>query len=143
MRAGGREAASARIFLTPPTREAYFPRMLMPTIDGGIIDRKKPGRPRTHFPRGERRETMLVIAYAEIAEAQPTKLQTIIARADALRVAAKMRGDRGLQRDALAIIERGERRLAWFKRQEAKAKSVRTRLEARRRAFGSPTTLEM
>ncbi|HEY8138015.1 MAG TPA: hypothetical protein VIF61_09235 [Methylocystis sp.] len=47
----------------------------------------------------------------------PPKLKDIIACADALRVAAKMRGDRGLERSAIAIIDRARGRLARFKRQ--------------------------
>jgi hypothetical protein len=64
---------------------------------------------------------LLQVAFAEIAEAGPAKLSDIAARADVLRVRAKMRGDYSLQRAALMILERAERRLRWFKRKEAKA----------------------
>ena len=90
--------------------------------DGSVTEAPtKRGRPRTHFPRGERREILLTVSYQEIAEAQPAKLREIIERADALRIAAKARGDRGLERSALAILKRAQRRLNWFLRQGEKA----------------------
>jgi hypothetical protein len=60
---------------------------------------------------------MLQIAYLVIAEAQPLRLREIIAKAECLRVRARMFGDHALAKSALAIKERAERRLAWFKRQ--------------------------
>jgi hypothetical protein len=97
----------------------FRPVSLSVAPDGSVVDRKKPGRPRARFPANERRETPLVIAYSEIAEAQPLRLREIIERAETVRVTGRALANPSLQRAALAIIERAERRLNWFRRQEA------------------------
>ena len=60
----------------------------------------------------ERRELVRQIAFAEISEARPPKLLVIAAKAEALRVRARMFGDRVLEAIAVEIKERAERRLA-------------------------------
>jgi hypothetical protein len=93
----------------------------MTTPDGGIIDRKRPGRRRTHFPARERRQTLLTITFGEISEAQPTELRDIIDRAEALRIKARMSDDKTLEAVAAVIKQRAQTRLASWKRREAKA----------------------
>ena len=98
--------------------------MTLTVSPGGAVAeaeaRKRPGRPRTHFPPDEKRMMLLQIAFAEIAEAEPLRLRDIAERADVLLVRAKMRRHHGLAGDALMILERAERRLRALKRQEAK-----------------------
>jgi hypothetical protein len=99
----------------------------MTTSDGGLVDRKKPGRTRTHFSKADDRELLLRAAFREIAASDPPKLRQIVARVENVRRLASSRGDKAdkvtkaIAADALAIIERAERRLAWFDRQGEKA----------------------
>jgi DNA-binding transcriptional regulator YiaG len=73
--------------------------------DHAVIDRKPVGRPRTRFPRGEKRQILLAIAFSEISEAGPSKLRAIIEKARTLRIAARLSRDPLLARTASAIIE--------------------------------------
>jgi hypothetical protein len=92
----------------------------MTTQDGGIIDREKPGRTRTHFSKADDRELLLQAAYREIAEAGPQRLKDIVARVQAVRRAAMLSGGKTSKRiaaDALEIETRAKRRLNALERQ--------------------------
>lgn len=69
-----------------------------------MTEPRKRGRPGA-------RAGMLRAALAEIAEAKPEKLVAIIARAKLFVRLARGRGNSSLERTALAIRERAEKRL--------------------------------
>jgi hypothetical protein len=91
--------------------------------DGWVIDTPQRGTPlsRPRYRGGEAHTLLLQIAFDRIATSDPPKLISIAAEAESLRVRARLNGDPALERSAQVIVERAERRLAWFKRQEAKA----------------------
>jgi hypothetical protein len=97
--------------------------MLMTTQDGGIIDDDPLGRrlTRRRFPRGEQRMLLLQVSFDTIAAADPPKLREIIANASAVRVTARACHKPEIVTTATVIVQRAQRRLAWIKRQEAKA----------------------
>ena len=64
---------------------------------------------------------MLQAAFAEIGESPPHKLREIALNAEANMRFARAWGEASLERSAGAIRERAERRLAWFRRQGARA----------------------
>jgi hypothetical protein len=86
-------------------------------------------RPR---PRGRRRrlsandeqrlrEELLRISFARISEAQPARLRAIADNAQMAAALARYRGDQADAEAYEAIKRRAEGRLAWFRRQAAKA----------------------
>jgi hypothetical protein len=81
---------------------------------------KQRGRQRTRLANDQTDEELIQAAYLAIAQAEPPKLREIAAFAESERALAK---SRRLEADAAlfeAIIERAERRLAWFERQGEK-----------------------
>lgn len=109
-------------FLDAGGARAIFPVVTLEIdpLDNAVIEaRRHAGRPRTRrrYPDGEQRTLMLQVAFDEIATSGPPKLIDIAARAEAMRVQARLSGDPGLQQAAEVIRERAERRLAWFRRQ--------------------------
>lgn len=92
--------------------------------DGSITERKRFGQWRPRLSPTESRTVVLVDAYQQIAEARPPKLREIIEKAEAVRRFAKLRRDKALEADALAIKARATTRLNALKRQGDSASSA-------------------
>lgn len=87
--------------------------MLVPTKDGGIVDREEPERKRAP---GLSREALLRAAFDQIAISSPEQLRRLVDRCNLFLQIAKGRRDKALERYTLEVGLRAARRLRHLKR---------------------------